>query len=144
MQKGHRAWLKALYATKNPYTGLKLGEDPAIAILELQNEDSLLWWGFSNIKGDAQTMLRRLFGRFPENEVRHAGKSPAGLAQPCWMVAGRLGQGVARLHARLGFGPATRGLRKARCRASRPASPIKPSLRAADAQVQLRNGCLPA
>jgi hypothetical protein len=64
MQKGHRAWLKALYATKNPYTGLTLGEDPAVAIIELQNEDSLLWWGFSNIKGDAQVMLRRLFAEF--------------------------------------------------------------------------------
>ena len=64
MQRGHREWLKALYATKNPYTGLTLGQDPAVAIIELQNEDSLLWWGFSNIKGDAQIMLRKLFADF--------------------------------------------------------------------------------
>ena len=47
MQKGFKAWMKALYTTKNPYTGLTLGEDPAVAIIELQNEDSLLWWGCS-------------------------------------------------------------------------------------------------
>ena len=41
-----------------------LGEDPAVAIIELQNEDSLLWWGCSNIKGDAQILLRRLFADF--------------------------------------------------------------------------------
>ncbi|MGA2616114.1 MAG: hypothetical protein ABSF26_00810 [Thermoguttaceae bacterium] len=68
MQKGLKAWLKALYTTKNPYTGLTLGEDPAIAILEIQNEDSLLWWGFSSIKGDAQIMLRRLFADFLKNK----------------------------------------------------------------------------
>ncbi len=68
MQKGHRAWLKALYATKNPYTGLALGEDPAVAIIELQNEDSLLWWGFSSIKGDALVMLRHLFADFLEKK----------------------------------------------------------------------------
>jgi hypothetical protein len=68
IQKGHRAWLKALYTTKNPYTGLTLGEDPAVAIIELQNEDSLLWWGFSNIKGDAQILLRRLFADFLQNK----------------------------------------------------------------------------
>ncbi|MGO8930108.1 MAG: hypothetical protein ACLQU3_24835 [Limisphaerales bacterium] len=64
MQKGFKAWLKALYTTKNPYTGLPLGEDPAVAIIELQNEDSLLWWGCSNIKGEAQILLRRLFADF--------------------------------------------------------------------------------
>ena len=64
MQKGFKAWLKALYTTRNPYTGLTLGEDPAVAIIEVQNEDSLLWWGFMNIKGDAQILLRRLFAGF--------------------------------------------------------------------------------
>jgi hypothetical protein len=64
MQRGFKAWMKALYTTKNPYTGLTLGDDPAVAILEIQNEDSLLWWGFTNIKGDAQTMLRHLFADF--------------------------------------------------------------------------------
>jgi hypothetical protein len=64
LQQGFKAWLEALYTTRNPYTGLTLGEDPAVAIIEVQNEDSLLWWGFSNIKGDALTMLRRLFAHF--------------------------------------------------------------------------------
>ncbi|MGA2257178.1 MAG: hypothetical protein ABSG53_21195, partial [Thermoguttaceae bacterium] len=64
IQKGLKAWLMALYTTKNPYTGLTLGEDPAVAILEVQNEDSLLWWGCSSIKGDAQLMLRHLFADF--------------------------------------------------------------------------------
>ena len=64
MQRGFKAWLKALYTTTNPYTGLPLGQDPAVAIIELQNEDSLLWWGLANIKGDAQVLLRRLFADF--------------------------------------------------------------------------------
>ena len=68
MQRGFKAWLRALYTTRNPYTGLALGEDPAVAIIEVQNEDSLLWWGLSNIKGDAQLLLRRRFADFLRNK----------------------------------------------------------------------------
>ena len=64
MQRGFKAWFKALYSRKNPYTGLTLAEDPAVAIIEIQNEDSLLWWGFSSIGGDARNMLRHLFAEF--------------------------------------------------------------------------------
>jgi hypothetical protein len=68
VQKGFKAWLRALYTTKNPYTGLPLGEDPAVAMLEVQNEDSLLWWGFSNIKGEAQILLQHMFADFLKNK----------------------------------------------------------------------------
>ena len=81
MQKGFKAWLKALYTRKNPYTGLTLAEDPAVAIIELQNEDSLLWWGFSNIKGDAQILLRRLFADFLKKKYGSLEKARAGLAE---------------------------------------------------------------
>jgi hypothetical protein len=90
VQKGLRAWLKALYATKNPYTGLALGDDPAVAVIELQNEDSLLWWGFSSIKGDAQTMLRGLFADFLKRKygslekAREAWQGCAGWSPDAW------------------------------------------------------------
>ena len=64
MQKGYKAWMKALYTRKNPYTGLTLAEDPAVAIIEFQNEDSLLFWGFPASRATRQTMLRQLFADF--------------------------------------------------------------------------------
>ena len=64
LQAGYRAWLRALYAPVNPYTGIPLAQDPAVAIIQLQNEDSLLFWTAGNLKG---APLRRLgigFGKF--------------------------------------------------------------------------------
>lgn len=64
LQAGYKAWLKELYTRPNPYTGVRLADEPAVAIIQIQNEDSLLWWGITNIKGDALTLLRRQFAEF--------------------------------------------------------------------------------
>ncbi|HUV38494.1 MAG TPA: hypothetical protein VMY39_02725, partial [Planctomycetota bacterium] len=47
MQEIYRSWARVLLATVNPYTGLPLGRDPAVAVVEIVNEDSLLFWTFS-------------------------------------------------------------------------------------------------
>lgn len=44
MQQMYRAWLEGLLTTPNPYTSLPLASDPACAIVELLNEDSLFFW----------------------------------------------------------------------------------------------------
>ncbi len=62
MQKGYKAWLKALFDEKNPHTGLRLADDPAVAIIQLQNEDSLLFWTVGQIKGPQAVKLGKLFG----------------------------------------------------------------------------------
>lgn len=64
LQQGYKAWLKALYAEKNPYTGMPLAQDPAVAIIQIQNEDSLLFWTFNNIKGEQKIRLGRRFAEF--------------------------------------------------------------------------------
>ncbi len=62
LQTGYKAWLKALLAPPNPYTGTPLARDPAVAIIQLQNEDSLLFWTAQNIKGKQAELLGRRFG----------------------------------------------------------------------------------
>jgi hypothetical protein len=47
MQEIHLAWAKALLTTVNPYTKTPLADDPAVAIVEIVNEDSLFFWTFS-------------------------------------------------------------------------------------------------
>ncbi len=47
MQEIYRSWARTLLTTTNPYTGLTLAEDPALAILEINNEDNLLFHTFS-------------------------------------------------------------------------------------------------
>ena len=46
MQEIYAAWADQLLNTKNPYTELTLGQDPAVAIVELINEDSHFFWTF--------------------------------------------------------------------------------------------------
>jgi len=64
LQSAYKQWLKQVLTEKNPYTGLPLATDPALAIIEIQNEDSLLFWTSQAIKGAAKKELRRQFGRF--------------------------------------------------------------------------------
>ncbi len=37
-------WLVAILKHKNPYTGLRYVDDPALATVEMQNEDSIFFW----------------------------------------------------------------------------------------------------
>ncbi len=64
LQAAYRSWLKQVLTEKNPYTGSPLSQDPALAIIEIQNEDSLLFWTSQGIKGAAKKELRRQFAQF--------------------------------------------------------------------------------
>jgi hypothetical protein len=46
-QKQYQEWWKALLLTTNPSTGKRLIDDPAVAGLEVINEDSYLFWTFN-------------------------------------------------------------------------------------------------
>ena len=43
-QTMYKAWAKGVLTSKNPYTGKIVAEDPAVAVWEIQNEDSFLFW----------------------------------------------------------------------------------------------------
>ena len=62
MQAGYKAWLRALFTRPNPETGVPLAREPAVALIELQNEDSLLFWTAQGIKGPPLDELRGLYG----------------------------------------------------------------------------------
>ena len=64
MQEIYKSWAKKLLTTKNPYTNLPLGKDPAVGIVEIINEDSFFFWTFSekNIPPVQWEKLERLFG----------------------------------------------------------------------------------
>jgi hypothetical protein len=64
LQKGYHAWLKALFTEPNPHTGIPLAKDPAVAVIQVVNEDSLLFWtmvGFYNEKGEPYDQMRTKF-----------------------------------------------------------------------------------
>jgi len=64
LQEAYRGWLKQVFSEKNPYTGIPLAQEPALAIIQIQNEDSLLFWSSQGIEGAAAQELRKQFGAF--------------------------------------------------------------------------------
>jgi len=64
LQDAYKTWVKELYTRPNPYTGIPLSQDPTVAIIQVQNEDSILFWTSQNIREPFAGKLRRLFGRF--------------------------------------------------------------------------------
>ena len=68
LQHAYKAWLRQLLLPKNPYTGVPLGHDPSVAIIQIQNEDSLLFWTVDAIKGAQREALETRFGEFLRNE----------------------------------------------------------------------------
>ncbi len=61
LQAAYKGWTKALLTRKNPYTGVPLFNEPAVAILQVQNEDSLLFWTSDQMKPPAKAKLARKF-----------------------------------------------------------------------------------
>jgi hypothetical protein len=68
MQKLYFDWADKLLLTRNPYTKLPLGRDPAVAMLEVVNEDSHFFWTFGK-KSTTEARWRKLqalFGKWLE------------------------------------------------------------------------------
>ncbi len=121
MQELYRQWARSLLATKNPYTGLALGQDPAVAIVEIINEDSFFFWTFSReniplfywqrLEQQYADWLRKRYGsldaafaawgaeRLPEDDPS-AGR--AGLYEAWHMTSGGISAGGADKRRRVG------------------------------------------
>ncbi|NOY79602.1 MAG: hypothetical protein GXP31_01225 [Kiritimatiellaeota bacterium] len=62
LQAAYKQWLKVLFTTPAPELGGRtLAEEPALAIFQIQNEDSLLFWTVNNLKGGPRRRLGRRF-----------------------------------------------------------------------------------
>jgi hypothetical protein len=63
-QEQYRAWWKALLTTPNEKTGKRLIDDPAVAGVEMQNEDSFFFWTFAekNLPAEQWALLETQFG----------------------------------------------------------------------------------
>ncbi|MDY6940283.1 MAG: hypothetical protein SWY16_21840 [Cyanobacteriota bacterium] len=68
VQEAYKSWLRDLFETVNPYTGIALKDEPAVAIVQLQNEDSLLFWTVDKIEGRDLELLGDRFGAWLESK----------------------------------------------------------------------------
>lgn len=63
-QERYRAWWRALLLTPSPRTGRRLVDEPAVAGVEIQNEDSLLFPTLLSLPEPQLLQLEALFGRW--------------------------------------------------------------------------------
>lgn len=74
LQAGYKAWVKYLYTTPNAYTKVALKDEPAVAIIQVLNEDSPFFWTISGVKPELAKMigaqfskwLRKKYGNLPD------------------------------------------------------------------------------
>lgn len=87
-QEIYRAWARTLLTTPNPETGLSLGKDPAVAIVEIVNEDSFFFWTFTskNVPPPQMRKLEKRFGAWLEARYGSLAK-----AREAWGGAGQRG-----------------------------------------------------
>ncbi len=64
LQQAYKAWMKRMMTEPNPYTGVALKDEPALAIVQIVSEDSLMFWWLDKIKGGPRRELERQFARF--------------------------------------------------------------------------------
>jgi hypothetical protein len=64
LQAAYKSWLKQLFTEKNPYSGVPLARDASVALVQIQNEDSLLFWTVGGIKGPQRAALETRFAQF--------------------------------------------------------------------------------
>lgn len=65
MQKLYKTWITSFLTAPNPYTKKPLLKDPALAIIEVMNEDGLFFWTFSPYKNplpETMVILEKQFG----------------------------------------------------------------------------------
>ncbi len=61
LQQGYKAWVRKLYCNINPYTGIPLSQDPAVAIIQVQNEDGMFFWTMQAIAPPQKVYLGKKF-----------------------------------------------------------------------------------
>ena len=52
LQEAYKIWTREFYTRKNPHTGLSIADDPTVAMIQVLNEDSLLFWTAARLPDD--------------------------------------------------------------------------------------------
>ena len=61
LKEAYKKWVEYLYTETNPYTGIALQDDPAVALIQIQNEDGLLFWTIQGVEPSLQAQIESRF-----------------------------------------------------------------------------------
>lgn len=77
----YKQWARDLFGEVNTFTGLRMADDPAVAVIEMQNEDSLFFWTL-NMARYPEVQRQKVEGLFYDWLVERYGSIE--LAQAAW------------------------------------------------------------
>lgn len=94
LQAAYKQWVRQLMTTPNPHTGVPLSEDSSVAIFQIQNEDSLLFWTESSIQSKQREALAQLFGQWLAEKYGSVDKAVNAWGGPTAVQGDDFGRGV--------------------------------------------------
>ena len=60
-KNAYKNWVTYLFTETNPHTGLALKDDPAVALIQIKNEDGLFFWTIQNVKPSLMAIMETQF-----------------------------------------------------------------------------------
>ncbi|MGB3585266.1 MAG: hypothetical protein WBA23_01945, partial [Tunicatimonas sp.] len=76
-QEAYKNWLTYLYTETNPYTGIALKDDPAVGLIQMQNEDGVFFWTIQNVQ---PSLLANMESQFYDWLIEKYGTTDAAYA----------------------------------------------------------------
>ncbi|MDF1570988.1 MAG: hypothetical protein P1P82_05165 [Bacteroidales bacterium] len=64
LKEAYKQWVKYLYTEENPYTGVPLRDEPAVALVQIKNEDGVFFWTMQGIRPELERLVGRLFAEW--------------------------------------------------------------------------------
>ena len=60
-RNAYKNWVEYLYTEVNPHTGIPLKDDPAVAIIQILNEDGVFFWTIGGVEPSLMTEMQQQF-----------------------------------------------------------------------------------
>ena len=57
LKEAYKIWVRKLYTQVNPYTGIPLRDEPAVALIQIKNEDGVFFWTMQNINPELKSLI---------------------------------------------------------------------------------------
>jgi hypothetical protein len=99
VQEYYKDYVRAIMTPRNPYTGVRLADEPAVAVVEIHNESSLLFWTFKpeNFPQTERALVEKDFGNWLAAKYGSAEKAAEVWGKPA-LAKDRLDLGRPRLY----------------------------------------------
>ncbi len=78
LQQAYKDWFRKIYGTVNPYTGMAIKDDPSVAVIQVHNEDSILFWTFNAL---TPRQLKVVGAQFSDWVTQRYGSLPKALSK---------------------------------------------------------------